>query len=81
MIWEPLNCGSFVDKIYLRLFENVLEISLKIVLVDFMFLKNYKVVSSFTGIVMACAALGPALGFVFGGQMLNIYVDFDSLSE
>ena len=31
MIWEPLNCGSFVDKIYLRLHENVLEISLKIV--------------------------------------------------
>ena len=30
---------------------------------------------------MACAALGPALGFVFGGQMLNIYVDFDSPSE
>ena len=31
MIWEPLNCGSFVDKIYLRLHENVLEMSLKIV--------------------------------------------------
>ena len=31
MIWEPLNCGSFVDKIYLRLNEHVFEISLKIV--------------------------------------------------
>ena len=31
IIWEPLNCGSFLDKIYLRLQENVLEISLKIV--------------------------------------------------
>ena len=27
----PLNCGSFLDKIYLRLYENVHEISLKIV--------------------------------------------------
>ena len=31
MIWEPLNCGSFLDTIYLRLRENVLGISLKIV--------------------------------------------------
>ena len=31
MIWEPLNCGSFVDKIYLSLHENVLVITLKIV--------------------------------------------------
>ena len=31
MIWEPLNFGSFLDKIYLRLHENVLEIALKIV--------------------------------------------------
>ena len=29
LLWEPLNCGSFMDKIYLRLHENVLEISLK----------------------------------------------------
>ena len=29
MIWEYLNCGSFLDKIYLRLHENVLKISLK----------------------------------------------------
>ena len=28
---EPLNCGSFLDKIYRRLHENVLEVSLKIV--------------------------------------------------
>ena len=31
MIWEPLNCGSFLDKIYLRLHENMLGISLKTV--------------------------------------------------
>ena len=31
MIWEPLNFGSFLDKIYLRLHENVPEISLNIV--------------------------------------------------
>ena len=31
MLWEPLNCGSFLDKIYMWLHENVLEISLKIV--------------------------------------------------
>ena len=31
MTWEPLNCGSFLDKIYLRLHENVLEISWRIV--------------------------------------------------
>ena len=30
-IWEPLNCGAFLDESYLRLHENVLEISLKIV--------------------------------------------------
>ena len=29
MISESLNCGSILDKIYLRLNENVLEISLK----------------------------------------------------
>ena len=28
MIWEPLYCGSFLDKIYHRLDENVLEIPL-----------------------------------------------------
>ena len=31
MIWKPLNCGSILDKIYHRLHENVLVISLKIV--------------------------------------------------
>ena len=31
MILEPLNCGSRLEKIYLRLHENVLSISLKIV--------------------------------------------------
>ena len=31
MIWEPLNCGSFLDRFYLRLHENVVEIALKIV--------------------------------------------------
>ena len=31
MIWEPLNCRSFLDKIILSLHENALEISLKIV--------------------------------------------------
>ena len=31
MIWKPLNSGSFLDRIYPRLHENVLEISLKIV--------------------------------------------------
>ena len=31
MIWEPLNCCSFLEKVYLRLHENVLKISLKIV--------------------------------------------------
>ena len=30
MIWEPLKCVSFLDTNYLRLHENVLEISLKI---------------------------------------------------
>ena len=28
MIWEPLNCCSFLDKIYLRLPENVFEITM-----------------------------------------------------
>ena len=31
MKWEPLNCCSFLDKIYYKLHENELEISLKIV--------------------------------------------------
>ena len=31
MIWESLTYGSFLNKIYLRLHENVLELSLKIV--------------------------------------------------
>ena len=31
IIWEPLNCGSFWEKVYLRLHENMIEISLKIV--------------------------------------------------
>ena len=31
MIWEPLNCGSYFEKVFLRLHLNVLEISLKIV--------------------------------------------------
>ena len=31
IIWVPLNCGSFLDKIFLILHENVLDISLKIV--------------------------------------------------
>ena len=30
MIWEPLNNGSFLEKVYLRLYENVHKISLKI---------------------------------------------------
>ena len=29
MIWQPLSFDSFLDKIYLRLHENVVEISLK----------------------------------------------------
>ena len=29
MIWEPLNCGSYFEKMYLWLYENVLDISLK----------------------------------------------------
>ena len=29
MIWEPLNCGSVLDNIYLGLHEKVLEISFK----------------------------------------------------
>ena len=35
MILGPVNCGSFLDKVYLRLYENVLEISLKIVLREY----------------------------------------------
>ena len=31
MIWEPLDGGLFLDRIYLRLYEDMLEISLKIV--------------------------------------------------
>ena len=31
MIWEPTNFGSFLEKVYLRLLENVLDIFLKIV--------------------------------------------------
>ena len=27
MIWEPIKFGSFLEKIYLRLHENALEIS------------------------------------------------------
>ena len=30
MILETVNCGSFLEKVYLRLHENVLEICLKI---------------------------------------------------
>ena len=30
MIWEPFNCGLFLDKVYLRLHKNGHEISLKI---------------------------------------------------
>ena len=30
MIWEPQFCGLFLDKMYMRLYENVFEISLKI---------------------------------------------------
>ena len=25
MIWEPINCGLFLNKVYLKLHENVLE--------------------------------------------------------
>ena len=31
MLREPLNRGSFLENVYLRLHKNVLEISLKIV--------------------------------------------------
>jgi len=34
----------------------------------------------FSGIMYAFATLGPALGYIIGGQLLNIYVDFDSIS-
>ena len=30
---------------------------------------------------LACASFGPAVGYVVGGQILNIYVDFDSVSQ
>jgi len=33
----------------------------------------------FAGILYAAAALGPGFGYIVGGQMLNIYVDFDKL--
>ena len=29
-----------------------------------------------SGIFYACSALGPAIGFVIGGQCLSLYVDF-----
>ena len=29
MIWEPLNCCSFLEKVYLRLHKNVLGIFFK----------------------------------------------------
>ena len=31
MIWDPLSSRSFLDKIFLKLYEYVFEISLKIV--------------------------------------------------
>ena len=31
MVWEPIDCVSILEKVYLRLHQNVLEISLKIV--------------------------------------------------
>ena len=31
MIWEPINCDSILEKVNLRLLNNVLKISLKIV--------------------------------------------------
>ena len=30
MIWEAFNCGSFLEKVYLTIRGNVLEISLQI---------------------------------------------------
>ena len=31
IIWEPHNCGIFLEKVYLRINENMHEISVKIV--------------------------------------------------
>lgn len=33
----------------------------------------------FTGIFYASAMLGPALGYIGGGQLLNLYVDYPKL--
>ena len=32
-----------------------------------------------TGFLYGAAALGPGLGYIVGGQMLNFYVDFDKV--
>ena len=39
MIWEPLNCGSFLEKVYLRFHENMLEISLKLLMREYKHLR------------------------------------------
>ena len=35
----------------------------------------------YLGILFASAAFGPALGYMAGGQLLRIYVDFPALSS
>ena len=38
------------------------------------------IVSFFSGILYAFATLGPAMGYIIGGQFLDIYVDFDQIA-
>lgn len=38
---------------------------------------TYKLLSFFPGIGYAMSLLGPAIGYVLGGQLLNVYVDFN----
>ena len=35
--------------------------------------------STISGIMHGSSALGPAVGFLFGGAMLDYYVDFDKV--
>ena len=40
---------------------------------------KFKVTLALSGFIFACSALGPAIGYIVGGRMLQVYVDFDQV--